>query len=198
MIVWSWQNSPLSHEDTLGITCSSHHYRLLLGVEVPELFISLGQRAHYQYPPTPDVFIFATKQPCSPAGRCCRGFEAARLTQFLIMNNKKDSQWKKTISHTRRKWLTRIGRGCQRHQVKRTFLGRSIISRLKKDNFMARSKLSLMDEHLCHCCGNSHGDTSICALINKMGLNSQMQIGCCSRCVNRESAIMQAEGIRAN
>lgn len=63
---------------------------------------------------------------------------------------------------------------------------------------MARSKLSLMDEHLCHCCGNSYGDASICALINKMGLNSQMQIGCCSRYVNRESTIVHAKGIPAN
>lgn len=63
---------------------------------------------------------------------------------------------------------------------------------------MARSTLSLMDEHLCHCCGNSYGDTSICALINKMGLNSQMQIGCCSHYVNRESTIMHTEGIPAN
>lgn len=133
MIVWSWQNSPLSHEDTLGITCSSHRYRLVLSVEVSELFISLGQQAHYQCPPTPDVFIFATKQLCSLAGRYCRGFEYVRLTQFLIMNDKNDSQWKNNVTHTRRKWLTRIGRGCQRHQIKRTFLGQSIISRLKKD-----------------------------------------------------------------
>lgn len=61
---------------------------------------------------------------------------------------------------------------------------------------MARSKLSLMDEHLCHCCGNSYGDASICALINKMGLNSQMQIACCSRFVNRERTIVHTKGFQ--
>lgn len=53
-----------------------------------------------------------------------------------------------------------------------------------------------MDEHLCHCCGNSYGDASICALINKMGLNSQMQIACCSRYVNRESTIVHTKGFQ--
>lgn len=60
---------------------------------------------------------------------------------------------------------------------------------------MVCTKLSLMDEHLCHCCGNSYGDTSICALINKMGLNSSTQIGCCS---HYESTIMHTRHIQSN
>jgi len=40
-----------------------------------------------------------------------------------------------------------------------------------------------MGEHLCHCCGNAYGESSSIffqqPLINKMSMNSKMQIACC-------------------